>query len=143
MEPIIMDNISYDDSIMKEEIFGPIMPIMEYDDLDIVIEKLKSVEHPLALYVFSNNKINVEKVLKNVSFGGGCVNDTIMHLTSDELGFGGVGNSGMGNYHGINSLKTFSHEKSIFVKGKMEINLKYPPITDKKLNFINHLTKGK
>ena len=143
LEPTILDNVEYNDLVMQEEIFGPIMPIIEYDDLDNVIKELKTKEKPLALYIFSKNKININSVLENISFGGGCVNDVIMHLTNDHLPFGGIGNSGMGRYHGKYSFDAFTHEKPIFKKGKLEIQIKYPPHTNKKLSLVKKFTKIK
>lgn len=141
LEPTIMDNVAYNDLIMQEEIFGPILPIIEFDNIDDVINDLKQKEKSLALYLFSNDKKEVKKVLKNISFGGGCINETIMHLTNDNLPFGGVGQSGMGNYHGKASFQIFSHQKSILCKHKMEINIKYPPYTNKKLKLLKKFSK--
>lgn len=130
LEPTILENISYSDEIMKEEIFGPIMPIIEFNDLDDVINHLKDLDKPLALYYFGKN---YKKIIKNVSFGGGCINDTIMHLTEEKLPFGGVGLSGMGSYHGKKSFEVFSHKKSVLKKSaSKEVNLKYPPYNEKK-----------
>ena len=141
LEPTILDNVEYNDLVMQEEIFGPIMPIIEYDDLDNVIKELKTKEKPLALYIFSKNKTNINSVIENISFGGGCVNDVIMHLTNDHLPFGGIGNSGMGRYHGKYSFDAFTHEKPIFKKGKLEIQVKYPPYNENKLKLLKLVTK--
>ena len=141
LEPTILDNVTFDDLVMQEEIFGPIMPIIEYQDLDKTIKELKTKEKPLALYIFSKNKININKVINDLSFGGGCVNDVIMHLTNEHLPFGGIGNSGMGRYHGKYSFDSFTHEKPIFKKGKIEIQVKYPPDTNKKIKLIKNFTK--
>ena len=143
IEPTVMDNVSEDDLIMSEEIFGPVMPIITFDDLDELITKLKHKEKPLALYLFTSSKEIQNKVMTNLSFGGGCINDTIMHLTNEKLPFGGVGRSGMGSYHGKKSFETFTHAKSVLKKGKLEINLKYPPYTDKKLDMVCKFTKTK
>lgn len=143
LEPTILDNVEYNDLVMQEEIFGPIMPIIEYVNLDNVIKELKTKEKPLALYIFSKNKTNINSVIENISFGGGCVNDVIMHLTNDHLPFGGIGNSGMGRYHGKYSFDAFTHEKPIFKKGKLEIQVKYLPYTNKKLKLIKNFTKIK
>ena len=143
IEPTIMDNVTYDDAIMQEEIFGPIMPIITFDNLKEVVEDLKKKPHPLALYLFTKNKEDQDLVFNNVAFGGGCLNDCIMHLTNDRLPFGGVGRSGMGSYHGKKSFLTFSHEKSIFIKGKMELDVKYPPHTSSKLKLIKKFAKVK
>lgn len=143
IEPTVMDNVTYSDNIMKEEIFGPIMPIIEYDNIDNVIYELQRLSKPLALYIFSERKDVINKVLTKTSSGGACVNDCIMHLTNDALPFGGVGESGMGSYHGLKSFETFSHYKSVFEKGKMEINLKYPPYSEKKLKTAKKILKVK
>lgn len=133
LEPTILENVSFSDEIMKEEIFGPIMPIIEFNNLDDVINHLKDLDKPLALYYFGKN---YKKVIKNVSFGGGCINDTIMHLTEEKLPFGGVGLSGMGSYHGKKSFEVFSHKKSILKKSaSKEVNLKYPPYNKSKTKF--------
>ena len=108
---------------MQEEIFGPIMPIISFNNLDEVIEDLKRKDSPLALYIFSFNNEDIEKIINNVKFGGGCINDVIMHLTNDNLPFGGIGKSGMGSYHGKKSFDTFTHEKSILKKGKLEVKI--------------------
>ena len=143
LEPTILDNVTFDDLVMQEEIFGPIMPIIEYVDLDKTIKELKTKEKPLALYIFSENKTNINKVINSLSFGGGCINDVIMHLTNEHLPFGGIGNSGMGRYHGKYSFDSFTHEKPIFKKGKIEIQVKYPPYTNKKIKLIKNFTKIK
>ena len=143
IEPTILDNVSFLDNIMQEEIFGPIMPIIEFDDLDKLIDKLKVMEKPLALYYFGKDKNRINKVLTNVSSGGACVNEVVMHLTNENLPFGGVGNSGMGSYHGKKSFETFTHQKSVLLKGKHEINTKYPPSNQKKEKFVENLMKVK
>jgi aldehyde dehydrogenase (NAD+) len=142
LEPTILDDVKFDDKIMQEEIFGPIMPLIEFNDLDDIINHLKTLDKPLALYYFGKNKDNQNKVIKNLSFGGGCINDTIMHLTEEKLPFGGVGLSGVGSYHGKKSFETFSHQKSVLKKHeKLEINFKYPPHNDKKVKTIKFLSK--
>ena len=143
IEPTIMDNVSYFDNIMQEEIFGPIMPIITYERLEDVVKDLKIKPHPLALYLFTSDKGERDLVFNNVIFGGGCLNDCIMHLTNERLPFGGVGRSGMGSYHGKKSFLTFSHEKSIFVKGKLELDVKYPPHKESKLKLIKKFAKMK
>jgi len=113
---------------MLDEIFGPILPILEYENLEDVIEMINDRPKPLSLYVFTEDK-NVEAaVLSRISFGGGCVNDTISHVASSNMPFGGVGNSGMGSYHGRDSFETFSHRKSILKKStSLDIKLIFPP----------------
>ena len=130
LEPTVLEDVGLNDEIMQEEIFGPIMPVIEFNNLEDVINYLKDKDKPLALYYFGKE---YKKVLKNVSFGGGCINDTIMHLTEEKLPFGGVGLSGMGSYHGKKSFEVFSHQKSILKKhSKLEVNLKYPKYSEKK-----------
>lgn len=128
ISPTIMDDVSFEDKIMQEEIFGPILPIIEFDDVNWAIKKVKSNENPLSLYIFSSSKKVNKKIISEVSFGSGMVNDAIMHLSNINLPFGGVGNSGMGSYHGKAGFDTFSHYKSIVEKSTfIEPNIKYPP----------------
>ena len=94
-----MDDVTWDDSVMQEEIFGPLLPVLTYDDFDEMMDTLKTKPHPLAFYLFTKNKKHIQKMDTEMIFGGGCINDTIIHLASNYLGFGGVGNSGMGKYH--------------------------------------------
>ncbi len=143
LEPTIMDHVTKEDKIMQEEIFGPILPILTYSNLDELIAYQKTLNKPLALYCFSKDKKVIKKILTNLSFGGGCVNDTIMHLTNTYLPFGGIATSGMGNYHGPASFKTFSHQKSILVKSKHELKMKYPPHKEKTYKFLKKLSKIK
>lgn len=132
ISPTIIDGIKWDDPVMKVEIFGPILPVIEYEDLNNLILNIKKLSKPLALYIFSNDKDIQEKIIKDVSFGGGCVNDTLMHLANPYLPFGGVGESGIGAYHGMANFETFSHKKSILNKSFfMDINLRYPPYKNK------------
>ena len=137
IEPTVMDNVTSEDAVMQEEIFGPVMPIISYDSIDEAEKFIKEREKPLALYVFTQNKAVEERFLKYVSFGGGCVNDTIMHLATSEMGFGGVGNSGMGSYHGKKSFETFSHEKSILKKYTwIDMPMRYQPYKNMYLKII-------
>ena len=112
----IMDNVTYSDRVMQEEIFAPILPVIEYTNIDDVISNFKSLEKPLALYVFTQDKAFENKVINNISFGGGAVNDVIVHITNNNAPFGGVGTSGIGAYHGKYSFETFSHQKHIYKK---------------------------
>ena len=112
----IMDNVSYNDKIMQEEIFAPILPVIEYTNIDDVILQFKSLEKPLALYVFTNDKQVENKIINNISFGGGAVNDVVVHISNSYAPFGGVGASGIGAYHGKYSFETFSHQKHIYKK---------------------------
>lgn len=123
-----MRDITYDDAVMQEEIFGPLLPVIPYDDEDAMIEKINSLDHPLALYVFSGNRHFIRKITSGISFGGGCVNDTIIHLATSNMGFGGVGGSGMGSYHGREGFDTFTHKKSIVDKKTwLDLPMRYQP----------------
>lgn len=134
IEPTVLDNVTCDDAVMQEEIFGPIMPILTYENLDQVIADLQKKQKPLALYFFSQNKKNIKTVTEKVSYGGGCINDTIIHLATSEMGFGGVGESGMGSYHGKTGFDAFSHTKSIVDKKTwMDLPMRYQPY-DRKIN---------
>lgn len=129
--PTILDDVSWQSPVMQEEIFGPVLPIIEFDNLDDVVTMIQNYPKPLALYFFTTNKENEKMLLSKVSFGGGCINDTIIHLSNSNLPFGGVGQSGMGQYHGKASFDTFSHSKSIIKKSNLvDINLRYPPFKD-------------
>lgn len=128
IEPTVMDHITFDDAVMQEEIFGPILPILTYDSLDQAIHKINSMPHPLALYVFTSDKTAARKVTARCGFGGGCINDTIIHLATSEMGFGGFGESGMGSYHGKDGFRTFSHYKSIVDKKTwLDLPMRYQP----------------
>ncbi len=131
--PVIMDNVTWDDAVMGEEIFGPIIPVLTYENFDEVYNCLKDKDKPLALYLFSNDKEHIDFVTKRISYGGGCINDTIIHLATDEMGFGGVGESGMGAYHGKRGFDAFSHEKSIVDKKNwIDLPMRYQPYNRKK-----------
>lgn len=130
--PSLLDNVSEDSPVMKEEIFGPILPILEYKNINNVINFINNRPKALALYLFSNNKAIHKKIIKNISFGGGCINDTIVHFGSSYMPFGGVGESGMGGYHGKTSFDTFSHKKSLVKKSNLvDLPLRYPPYKNK------------
>lgn len=143
IEPTVLDMVSFNDEVMKEEIFGPIMPIIVYDDLDELLKIIEKKEKPLAFYYFSNDLKKAKELIKTISFGGGCINDTIMHLTNPNLPFGGVGKSGMGSYHGKKTFDTFTHEKSVMIKSKSELKLKYPPYTSEKLRLLKKFFRCK
>lgn len=132
IEPTLLDNVSFDSSVMQEEIFGPILPIITYKSIEEVITNVRKLDKPLALYLFSNSKKFLKTILNSISYGGGCINDTIMHLTSPYLPFGGVGSSGIGSYHGKATFDTFSHKKSILISRKIDIPFKYPPYNKSK-----------
>lgn len=140
IQPTVMDMVTWEDTIMQEEIFGPILPIITFSDLDEVLDLVIKQEKPLSAYLFSNNNKEKQLFVNKIPFGGGCINDVIMHLTNDNMPFGGVGASGMGNYHGEFGFKTFSHQKSILEKFTcLEPDLKYPPYNNKKLKWIKRL----
>ena len=135
-----MEGVSFDDKVMEEEIFGPILPVLSYDNLQEVIDKIKAGDKPLACYIFSNDKALKEKILKELSFGGGAVNDAMMHISNSNLPFGGVGSSGIGSYHGEAGFQSFSHYKGILDKPFwFEPDMKYAPYSTKKLNLIKKL----
>lgn len=128
IQPTIMDCVSPDDAVMQQEIFGPLLPVLPYDDIEDALSFIKNREHPLALYLFSSDKALQRRVLQSVPFGGGCINDTIIHLATSRMGFGGVGGSGMGSYHGKKSFDTFSHQKSIVKKSTLiDLPIRYAP----------------
>jgi aldehyde dehydrogenase (NAD+) len=138
--PTIVDNVSWNSPLMQEEIFGPILPVLEFKDLTDVIYEINKHPKPLALYLFTTSKENEQKVLRDISFGGGCINDTIMHLVTSHMPFGGVGESGMGRYHGKSSFDTFSNYKSILKKSNLiDIPLRYP--SHKNLNLMKKFMK--
>ncbi len=135
--PTVMKDVSFSDKVMQDEIFGPILPIVSFDTIEEAIEKVKSLSKPLSCYVFTKNSTVKKKVLNEVSFGGGAINDAMMHFTEQTLPFGGVGSSGIGNYHGKYGFETFSHYKSVLQKPFwIEPNFKYSPYSAKKLNFL-------
>ena len=133
-----LENQSYVDyrmvlRVMQEEIFGPLLPVLTYDSFSEVVPLLEGREKPLALYIFSEDKSHIREVTERLSFGGGCVNDVVIHLATSEMGFGGVGESGMGSYHGKTGFDTFSHTKSIVdKKTRMDLPMRYQPY--KKVN---------
>ncbi|WP_434684263.1 aldehyde dehydrogenase [Pseudanabaena minima] len=139
--PTLIEAVSPNSKIMAEEIFGPILPILEYDQLSEAIAFVNAHPKPLALYFFSSNKQNQERIIQETSYGGGCFNDIIMHLGNPELPFGGVGHSGMGSYHGKASFDTFSHRKSVLKNSfRFDLKWRYPPYTmtlDSLKKFIN------
>ena len=137
IEPTILEVSSMDEKIMQEEIFGPIIPIIIYKNKSEIFEIIDKNKNPLALYLFTDNNSFEKEIIEKVSFGGGCVNDTIIHCTSDGLPFGGIGRSGLGNYHGKASFDAFSHKKSVVKSKKFaDISMKYPPFNEKKLELI-------
>ena len=128
IEPTVMDNVAFSDPVMQEEIFGPVMPILTFDSIDEVIHRVNAMPHPLALYLFTSDKNTEKKVISRCGFGGGCINDTIIHLATTEMGFGGFGESGMGAYHGKIGFDTFTHYKSIVDKKTwLDLPMRYQP----------------
>ena len=127
IEPAVLTDVPIDSPAMQQEIFGPVLPVLPYEKLDDCIDFIRSRPKPLALYIFSENKMNQEKVLNSCSFGGGCINDTVIHLASSHMSFGGVGESGMGSYHGKKSFDTFTHYRSVLKQGKLDVKLRYFP----------------
>ena len=128
IEPTVMDNVTFSDAVMQEEIFGPVMPVLTFDSLDEVIRNVNAMPHPLALYLFTSSKAAAKKVTARCGFGGGCINDTIIHLATTEMGFGGFGESGMGSYHGKTGFDTFTHYKSIVDKKTwLDLPMRYQP----------------
>lgn len=118
IEPTLLGNVNWESPVMQEEIFGPILPVFTYSDLKPMLDEIIRRPKPLALYLFTKDEALQEQVLNQVSFGGGCINDTLSHMTSHYLPFGGVGESGMGSYHGQQSFEVFSHHKSILKRNK-------------------------
>jgi aldehyde dehydrogenase (NAD+) len=138
--PTLMTGVEFSDRIMSEEIFGPVLPVIRYTDLDRAIAEIKARPKPLSLYLYTKDSVIREKVLHEVSFGGGCVNDAIMHISNGHLPFGGVGGSGMGRYHGEAGFQAFSHYKSILDKPTwFEAGVKYFPHTPRKLRLLRRL----
>lgn len=142
IEFTLLDEPAWDSPVMSEEIFGPILPILAWDNLDQLIAEQKARPKPLALYVFTKNKAISDRILNELSFGGGCVNDTVMHLSSSKSPFGGVGNSGMGNYHGEYSFRTFTHEKTVLYKWwKFDLPVRHHPYKDPKSRLPEFLLR--
>jgi aldehyde dehydrogenase (NAD+) len=142
IEPTILDHITWEDACMQEEIFGPVLPILSFTNLNEVVSLLQQKPSPLALYIFSDKKSEVSGVFECLSFGGGCVNDVVMHLVNGNYGFGGVGHSGIGAYHGYEGFKTFSHFKSILHRPNfIELPLRHSPYTSLKTKLINVFEK--
>lgn len=146
IEPTVLTNVSPSDAVMKEEIFGPILPIITVKDQDEAIKFINSRECPLTLYIFSTNKFTIDNIVKNTTSGSVCINDAVVQLGVESLPFGGVGMSGMGNYHGKYTFDTFSHQKAVLERNYNSIvekisEARYPPFTDSKLDFVRYMTK--
>lgn len=140
IEPTVMDNVTWEDPVMQEEIFGPILPILTFDTFDDAINTVKAHEKPLSAYLFSENQQEKTKFVDQLSFGGGCINDTLMYMINPSLPFGGVGNSGFGSYHGFFGFETFSHKKAVLEKATWgEPNWKYPPYNEGNKNILKKI----
>lgn len=142
IKPVLLSKIPIGAKVMEEEIFGPILPIITYEDLDEVVEQINAKSKPLALYIFSNNKENIKKLIQNTSAGGTCVNDVLIHISNPKLPFGGINESGMGSSHGFFGFKTFSHERAVVFQSRIDFNrLIYPPYTGKEwvLKFLKKI----
>ena len=137
IEPTVMTNVTWDDQVMKDEIFGPILPVLSFDNLKEAIEIVQSNPHPLALYIFSNSRKNQKKILKGCQFGGGCINDVVIHLATTNMPFGGVGESGMGSYHGKAGFDEFTHYRSIVHKKNwLDLPIRYQPYNKFKFSLL-------
>lgn len=142
IEPTVLVDVDPEARVMTEEIFAPILPVLTWKKLDEAIEFVRSRPKPLALYLFTGERMVEERVLATCSFGGGCVNDTIIHLATPHMGFGGVGQSGMGSYHGKLSFDTFSHQRSIVRKSTwLDLPFRYRPYSDEKFKMIKRFLK--
>lgn len=140
--PAILPQATFQSESMKEEIFGPVLPVIGYAQIDAVLEELKNRPKPLACYIFTKNLKFAEKIIYEYSYGGGCINDCIIHLANPHLPFGGVGTSGMGRYHGYYGFCTFSHEKAIMQSKKLFADrFRFPPFTEKKLAALRKVLK--
>ncbi len=141
INPTILDNVTLDDAVMQEEIFGPILPVIEFETIDEAFEIIKRIEKPLAAYLFSDSSAVKERFLHEIPFGSGAINDCVMQVTNPNIPFGGVGNSGMGRYHGKYSFECFSHFKGVLDKPTViETNLKYYGYNEKQLKIIKALS---
>ena len=140
-EPTLVEVNDFNSDLMEQEIFGPILPIYEYDNFDEIDQIIYKYKNPLALYIFTKKRSFGEKFLRKHSFGGGAINDTVVHIINDRLPFGGIGNSGMGKYHGESTFKTFSHFKPYISKPLwIDIPLRYPPFKNK-INLLKKVLK--
>jgi aldehyde dehydrogenase (NAD+) len=140
--PTILRDVEWSDKVMEDEIFGPILPLIPYDSLEEALGRIQGLPKPLAFYVFSENLGRQESIVSRMPFGGGCVNDCVVHLANPNLPFGGVGTSGIGSYHGQKSFETFTHQKSVYKQGTaVDIPLRYPPYNEKKLNWLRLLIR--
>ena len=142
IEPTIMDHVTFADLVMQEEIFGPILPVLTYDFIDEAVDTIRSMAHPLARYIFTQDKCAAENVIEKIGFGGGCINDTLIHLATSEMPFGGFGESGMGSYHGKTGFDTFTHYKSIVDKKTwIDLPMRYRPYQKWKKQLLHIFLK--
>lgn len=142
LSPTLVDGVTGDSPVMREEIFGPILPILTFDTVGEAVSFVARREKPLALYLFTTDRDVVKQVLSGLSFGGGCVNDTIIHLATSFMSFGGVGQSGMGSYHGRASFETFSNRKSIVKKSnRIDLPMRYHPYTEANFRLLKHFLR--
>ena len=142
IEPTVLADVSWNDAVMQEEIFGPIMPIITFEHRDEIYPMLKNRPKPLAFYIFTEDKVFADELIRKLPFGGGCVNDVIIHLATSEMPFGGVGESGMGSYHGKEGFKAFSHTKSIVDKKTwLDLPMRYQPYSEKTKKLLNIFLK--
>ena len=141
MEPTILTNVDVDSNVMTEEIFGPILPVIEFDNIQDIISFINKREKPLALYYFSENKKSINNILRSTTSGGATINDTVIHVANGNLPFGGVGNSGMGSYHGKASFDAFTHKRSVMERGTfVEFNVRFAPYKEK-INILKKIMK--
>ena len=142
IEPTVVKDVTWEDPVMQEEIFGPILPVLTFNSFEEIYSILQDKEKPLAFYLFTENKRRAKEAVEKCTFGGGCVNDTIIHLATSEMGFGGVGESGMGAYHGKTGFDAFSHDKSIVKKStKIDLPMRYQPYKKSKEKLIRKFLK--
>lgn len=138
--PTLIGDVGWKDPVMHEEIFGPLLPVLPYRDFASAVAEIKKHDKPLSAYLFTNDGDIKEKFIKELSFGGGCLNDVVVHLANGHLPFGGVGASGIGSYHGEKSFLTFSHQKSVLHKSRFfDVPLRYPPFSDRKIKWLRSL----
>ena len=135
--PTVLGGVTHEDAVMQEEIFGPVLPVLTVASMEEAYQFVKKRPRPLALYLFTGDRETERRFLVRLSFGGGCVNDTIIHLATSGMGFGGIGESGMGSYHGRKSFETFSHEKSVVKKYNwLDLPMRYQPYDDLKERLV-------
>ena len=143
LEPTILPDVDFDHEIMKEEIFGPVLPIIEYDDINNIIRIIKEYEKPLACYVFTRDEDTAKHIIKSISYGGGCINDVILQVSNHYMPFGGVGSSGIGSYHGKFGFDTFSHKKSIvWSKTMIDLPIRYAPFSPLKFRMLKKILES-